>query len=108
MISMSPLSEEDHPVLLRIKGDPQSISESLSTSTVSKRHQPVQSMVVTVLYQHVLKTSRIQSNTQKVFMTFILILNMSQDLMTKLVIYSFQRYLNIKLLKIQIQIASYK
>ena len=66
-------------------------------------------MVVTVLYQHVLETSRIQSNTQKkVFMTFILILNMSQDLMTKLVIYIFQRYLNIKLLKIQIQIASYK
>lgn len=28
--------------------------------------------------------------------------------MTKLVIYIFQRYLNIKLLKIQIQIASYK
>ena len=95
--------------MLRIKGDPQSISESLSTSTVSKRHQPVQSMVVTVLYQHVLKTSRIQRNMQKkVFMTFILILNMSQDLMTKLVIYIFQRYLNIKLLKIQIQIASYK
>lgn len=66
-------------------------------------------MVVTVLYQHVLKTSRIQRNMQKkVFMTFILILNMSQDLMTKLVIYIFQRYLNIKLLKIQIQIASYK
>lgn len=41
-------------------------------------------------------------------MIFILILNMSQDLMTKLVIYIFQRYLNIKLLKIQIQIASYK
>ena len=95
--------------MLRIKGDPQSISESLSTSTVSKRHQPVQSTVVTVLYQHVLKTSRIQRNMQKkVFMTFILILNMSQDLMTKLVIYIFQRYLNIKLLKIQIQIASYK
>lgn len=106
---MSPLSEEDHPVLLRIKGDPRSVSELLSTSTVSKRHQPARSMVVTVLYQHVLKTSRIQSNTQKkVFMTFILILNMSQDLMTKLVIYIFQRYLNIKLLKIQIQIASYK
>lgn len=31
---------------------------------------------------------------------------MSQDLMTKLVIYIFQRYLNIKLLKIQIQIDS--
>lgn len=31
---------------------------------------------------------------------------MSQDLMTKLVIYTFQRYLNIKLLKIQIQIDS--
>lgn len=41
-------------------------------------------------------------------MIFILILNMSQDLMTQLVIYIFQRYLNIKLLKIQIQIASYK
>lgn len=38
----------------------------------------------------------------------ILILNMSQDLMTKLVIYIFQRYLNIKLLKIQIQRVSYK
>lgn len=33
---------------------------------------------------------------------WLLILNMSQDLMTKLVIYIFQRYLNIKLLKIQI------
>lgn len=42
------------------------------------------------------------------YFNIILILNMSQDLMTKLVIYIFQRYLNIKLLKIQIQIASYK
>lgn len=49
--------------------------------------------------------ARRKDNTQT---TFILMLNMSQDLMTKLVIYIFQRYLNIKLLKIQIQIASYK
>ena len=68
---MSPLSEEDHPVLLRIKGDPWSVSEPLGASTVSKCHHPARFLVVTVLYQHVLETTRIQSNTQKkVFMTF--------------------------------------
>lgn len=42
------------------------------------------------------------------YFNIILILNVSQDLTIKLVIYVFQRYLTIKLLKIQIQISSYR
>lgn len=74
MIPRSLLSDEGHPVLLRVKGGPgafqkRSVPHPLSANVTTQRDlqwRPLQ--------HHAPKTLRLQSNVQKkVFMTFIVI-----------------------------------
>lgn len=103
---MSPVSEEGRPVLLSTEEAPVHFTDVRHHIRCHPERLAAESPAFRIT------SSGLQNSKQYaedgIYRTFILILNMSQDLITKLVIYIFQRYLNIKLLKMQIQIASYK